>query len=69
MGKQNPRSSPYRMVYGRAGFYLSNYFLSRWMTYLIMLIHSDVGCYMYVARQCQSCVLCVMAPCAIAHQE
>ena len=34
-GKLNPRSLLYRMVYGRAGFYLPNYFLSTWMTYLI----------------------------------
>ena len=34
---QIPRSSLYRMVYGRAGFYLLNYFLSSWMINLTCL--------------------------------
>ena len=34
-GKLNTRSLLCRMVYGRAGFYLPNYILSTWMTYLI----------------------------------
>ena len=60
------------MVYGRAGFYLTNYFLSRWMTYLICYIRSGVGC--YIDNVCVNHVfyaddLCLMAPCAIALQE
>ena len=34
-GKLSPRSLLYRMVYGRAGFYLTNYFLATWMISLI----------------------------------
>ena len=53
-GKLNPRPLLYRMVYGRAGFYLSNYFLSTWMTYLIceFVMALVVILIMYVSIMC-----------------
>ena len=58
-GKLNPRSLLYRMVYGRAGFYLPSYFPVYMDDLSNMLIRSGVGCYVISVNSFIANVYCL----------